>query len=122
MAVAAGTSPMSLPHSSNGRFEVIIVDFSSYRRMITSKKYSPDRRDNGLMPMSSMISRSGFRYCASTLSWPAKASSRRKSRTRSKIDRYRTVSPFLIAWCPSAWARWLLPVPGGPIRSTSRPW
>ncbi|KKM05446.1 hypothetical protein LCGC14_1754030 [marine sediment metagenome] len=105
MAVAAGTSPMSLPHSSNGRFDVMIVDFTSYRRMITSKKYSPDRRDNGLMPMSSMINRSGFRYCVSTLSWPANASSRRKSRTRSKIDRYRTVKPFLIAWRPSAWAR-----------------
>ena len=39
MAVAEGTSPMSLPQSSSGRFEVIIVDRVSYRRMTISKRY-----------------------------------------------------------------------------------
>jgi len=50
------------------------------------------------MPMSSTSKRSGLRYFESTLSSPAKASSWRKSRTRSKIERYRTVKPNLIAW------------------------
>ena len=43
MAVAAGTSPMSLPQSSRGRLEVIMVDRISYRRMMISNRYSPDR-------------------------------------------------------------------------------
>ena len=43
MAVAAGTSPMSLPQSSSGLFDVIRVLFNSCRRMMISKRYSPDR-------------------------------------------------------------------------------
>jgi len=41
--VAEGTSPSSFPQSSNGLFEVIIVGFVSYRRMIISNRYSPER-------------------------------------------------------------------------------
>ena len=47
MAVAVGTSPIILPRLYSGRFDVITVDFTSYRRMITSKEYWPDRRGNG---------------------------------------------------------------------------
>ena len=43
--MAAGMSPMSLPQSSKGRFEVMIIDRVSYRRMTISKRYSPDRWD-----------------------------------------------------------------------------
>ena len=34
--MALGTSPRSFPQSSSGRFEVIIVDRVSYRRITTS--------------------------------------------------------------------------------------
>ena len=61
MAVADGTSPISLPQSSSGRFEVIVVERFSYRRMITSNRYSPDRLGNCFRPMSSMMTRSGLR-------------------------------------------------------------
>ena len=102
IAVADGTSPISLPQSSSGRLEVIIVDLVSYRRMIISKRYSPDLFGNCFMPISSIINRSGFRYWASTLSWSAKASSCRKSLRTSKTERYRTVNPALMAWYPMA--------------------
>ena len=36
--MAEGTSPMSLPQSSSGRFEVIIVDRVSYRRIMGYKQ------------------------------------------------------------------------------------
>ena len=83
----AGASPSSLPQSSRGRFDVIIVDRVSYRRITTSKRHSPERLGNCFMPMSSMINNSGFRYLFKILfSWPS-TSSWRKSRTKSKIDR-----------------------------------
>ncbi len=85
--MALGTSPKSLPQSSNGRFEVIIVDRVSYRRMTTSKRHSPERLGSCFIPMSSMINSSGFKYIVNTLSsWPS-TSSCRKSRTKSKIER-----------------------------------
>jgi hypothetical protein len=43
MAVAAGTSPINFPQSSKGRFEVMIVERVSYRRMMISNRYSPER-------------------------------------------------------------------------------
>jgi len=61
MAVTDGTSPMSLPQSSKVRFKVIILERFSYRRMMISERYSPERFGNGLSPMSSTISRSGLR-------------------------------------------------------------
>jgi hypothetical protein len=42
--VALGTSPRSFPQSSSGRFEVIIVDRVSYRRITTSNRHSPERQ------------------------------------------------------------------------------
>ena len=58
MAVAAGTSPKSLPQSSNDRFEVIIVDLVSYRRRMISKRYSADRLGNCLMLQSVVLATS----------------------------------------------------------------
>jgi len=60
--VAIGeVSPMSLPQSSSGRFDVIMVERFSYRRMMISKRYSPERLGSCFMPMSSLMTRSGFR-------------------------------------------------------------
>ena len=63
-----GTSPISLPQSSSGRLEVIMVERSSCRRMMISNRYSPLRLGNCFMPMSSRISKSTLRYLAITLS------------------------------------------------------
>jgi hypothetical protein len=41
IAPAVGTSPKSLPHSSNGRLVVMMAKRFSYRRIITSKRCSP---------------------------------------------------------------------------------
>ena len=60
VAEAPGASPKSLPQSSRGRFDVIIVDRVSYRRITTSKRHSPERLDNCFIPMSSMINNSGL--------------------------------------------------------------
>ena len=95
--MALGTSPISLPQSCSGRLLVIIVDRVSYRRRMISNKNSPERLGRFFIPMSSTISRSGLRYFASAFSCPSNASSCKKSRTRSKIDRYRTRKPCLIA-------------------------
>src|SRR4051812_37165830 len=84
--------------------------------MMTSKRYSPDRFGNCFIPMSSMISRSGLRYFASTLSSADSALSWRKSRATSNTDRYSTAWPALIAWYPTAWTRKLFPTPGGTPR------
>ena len=77
---------MSLPQSSNGRLLVISV-LESHRRMMISKSVSPLRLGRCFMPMSSMISRSGLRYLFKMRSCPSSASSCRKSRTTSKIER-----------------------------------
>lgn len=54
MAVADGTSCNSLPYSSSGRLEVMIVERSSWRRMMTSKRCSPAFFGSCFMPMSSI--------------------------------------------------------------------
>ena len=45
----AQVSRGGLKCTTSGRFDVVIVDFTSYPRMIASKKYSPERRGSGLM-------------------------------------------------------------------------
>jgi hypothetical protein len=76
--VALGTSPSSFPQSFRGQFEVIIVDRVLYRRIITSDRHSLERLGNCIIPMSSIISSSGFKYFISILSSCPRASSWRK--------------------------------------------
>lgn len=71
MAVALGTSLIDFPQSSSSRLLVMIVDFTSCRRMMTSKRYSPNRFSNCFIPMSSIINRSGFRYRCQRISLTA---------------------------------------------------
>ena len=54
MALAAGTSLRSLPHSSIGRFEVTIVERFSWRRIMISKRISPPFWGRILSPISSI--------------------------------------------------------------------
>jgi hypothetical protein len=53
IAVAAGTSPINLPQSSSGLFEVMIVLRSSWRRMMISNRNSPLLFGNCFIPISS---------------------------------------------------------------------
>jgi len=71
------------------------VDRVWCRRMTISKRNSPDRLGSCFRPMSSTMTRSGFRYRARILSSPAIASSFMNSRTTSKIDLYSTVKRLL---------------------------
>lgn len=71
ISLALGTSPISLPQSSTRRFVVIIVLRTSWRRIMISNRYSPLRFGNGFIPLSSLISRSGLSYRASTFSSPS---------------------------------------------------
>ena len=103
--MAAGTSPINLPQSSNGRLLVIIVERNWCRRMMISNKYSPDRLGKCFNPMSSRISRSHLRYRLMIRSCPSNASSCRKSRTASKIERYSTLNPAWTSCRPIAWTR-----------------
>ena len=83
----AATSLSSLPHSSIGRLEVIMVERFSYRRMMISRRISPLFCGRILSPMSSMMSKSGLRYFFKSRPSLAWVSWESNSRTRSKIDR-----------------------------------
>ena len=61
---------------------------------------APECLGNALSPLSSMSSRSGFKYRRKVRSWWLTASSFRKSHTRSKIEVYSTVKPSRIAELP----------------------
>jgi len=64
---------MNLPQSSRGLLEVMMVERSSYLRMIIYKKYFPDCLGSFLSPMSSIMSKFGLRDLWSILARSLKA-------------------------------------------------
>jgi len=87
-AVTAGVSPKSVGQSSSGRFEVMIVEARSYRRITISSKSSAALAGSFRIPRSSIISSgTSLRAVMTSLRSP-EASARTRSDERSVLPRH----------------------------------